>query len=566
MVATTQSLNYLAIIMEFLGGLALFLFGMSQLTNALKTVAGDRMRMVLGKFTTNRISALFSGAFITSIVQSSSVTTVILVGFVSAGLMTLSQSIGIIMGANIGSTITAQIIAFKVSRYSLLILAGGFFVSFISKNSTIKRYGEMVMGIGVIFFGMELMSSATTPLQTLDPMIALMARMENPWMGIVAGMIFTAVVQSSAATAGLLLVLAGQGIISLEAGITMVLGANVGTCITALIATLGKPRAAIQVALVHILYNVFGVLVWVAFIDQLADLARIVSPVYPELLGSDRLVKETPRQIANAHTIFNVANAVLFIGLVGPLGRLVTWLAPPIPAIEGEIIKPKYLDPIYLQTPSLAMNQVRLELGRLGYYVLEILKLASPAVLNGSKEELETLAKRKDVDLLHIAIIDFLRRIGEKGLTPKETKQLTLLLRVAGNMENMADVIQRDFIAYGFKRIKHNVVFSKRTCQIISPLYDEVAKAMELTIQALAKNNFGPANKVIAMKPAINELAEQVTNHLAQRLFSNEPDRITLYRIESDIIGQIKRLYYFVKRIAKKTAEMQDSTVEEQNE
>ena len=561
-----MTLNYSAIIMELLGGLALFLFGMTQLTNALKKVAGDRMRIVLGKFTTNRFSALFSGAFITSIVQSSSVTTVILVGFVSAGLMTLPQSIGIIIGANIGSTVTAQIIAFKVSQYSLLILAGGFFVSFISKNTTLKRYGEMVMAIGLIFFGMELMSSATKPLQTFDPMIALMARMENPWMGIVAGMLFTAVVQSSAATTGLLLVLAGQGIINLEAGITMVLGANVGTCITALLATLGKPRAALQVALVHILYNVLGVIVWVAFIDQLANLARIVSPIYPDLLGTVRLVKETPRQIANAHTIFNVVNAVLFIGFVGPLGRLVAWLAPQMPVTEAKTIKPKYLDSIYLQTPSLAMNQVRLELGRLGSYVLKILKLASPAVINGSKEELETLARRKDVDILHIAIIDYLRRIGEKGLSPKETKQLTYLLKIAGNMENMADVIQRDFVAYGLKRIKHKVVFSKQTRQAIKPLYDEVEKAMEVTILALEENNVESANRVVAMKPAINELAEKVTNHLAKRLLTNEPDRITLYRIETDITGQIKRLYYFAKRIAKKTAEMQQCPIDEQKE
>ena len=370
-------------------------------------------------------------------------------GFVSAGLITLSQSIGVIIGANIGTTVTAQIIAFKISHYSLLILAGGFFLSFISKDMTIKRYGEMVMGFGVVFFGMELMSSATKPLQTFDPIIALMARMENPWMGIIAGMLFTATVQSSSATTGVLLVLAGQGIISLEAGITLVLGANVGTCITALLATLGKSRDALRVSLIHILYNVFGVIIWVAFIDRLADLVRVVSPVYPELLVTDRLVKETPRQIANAHTIFNVANAILFIGLVGPLGRLVSWLVPSIPVTEGEIIKPKYMDPIYLQTPSLAMNQVRLELGRLGYYVLEIFKVASPAVIKGSKEELEALAKKKDVDLLHIAIIDFLRRIGEKGLSPKETRRLTFLLKIAGNMENMADVIQRDFIAYG---------------------------------------------------------------------------------------------------------------------
>ncbi|MGB5623079.1 MAG: Na/Pi symporter, partial [Gammaproteobacteria bacterium] len=211
--------------MGLLGGLALFLYGMDNLTSALKSVAGPRMRQLLSRLTRNRFEGVFTGAFTTAVIQSSSVTTVLVVGFVAAGLMRLEQSIGIIMGAEIGTTITAQIIAFKVTRYALAAVAVGFALYFVSGREVVRKYGIMLLGLGLVFYGMNLMGEATRPLRDFPPFIDLMTRLENPLMGILFGAAFTALVQSSSATTGVIIVLASQGLIELQAGIALALGA-----------------------------------------------------------------------------------------------------------------------------------------------------------------------------------------------------------------------------------------------------------------------------------------------------------------------------------------------------
>ncbi len=264
----------------------------------------------------------------TAVVQSSSVTTVLVVGFISAGLMSLTQSIGIIMGANIGTTITAQLIAFKITHYSLVLVAIGFFTLFCSKNEKARHYGHMIMGLGLIFFGMHLMSDGTKPLRSYQPFMEMMQQMDNPLWAILLAAGFTALVQSSSATTGLVITLAAQGFISLDAGIALIFGANIGTCITAILASIGKPREAVRAAVVHVLFNVAGVAIWFAFIPQLALFVTWLSPANPDLVGTARLAAETPRQIANAHTVFNVANTMLLIWFTAPLAWLVQRIVP----------------------------------------------------------------------------------------------------------------------------------------------------------------------------------------------------------------------------------------------
>ncbi|MCU7860160.1 MAG: Na/Pi symporter, partial [Candidatus Thiodiazotropha sp. (ex Lucinoma kastoroae)] len=228
--------------MKLFGGLALFLFGMEQMADALKAVAGERMKGILAKLTSNRFTGAATGAFVTAIIQSSSVTTVLVVGFITAGLMSLSQSIGVIMGANIGTTITAQIVAFKVTKAALLMIGVGFSMLFASKQDRIKHYGAMLMGLGMVFFGMSVMSDAMKPLRTYQPFLDLMISMENPLVGILVAAGFTGLVQSSSATTGIVIVMASQGFITLPAGIALAFGANIGTCVTAMLASIGKPR------------------------------------------------------------------------------------------------------------------------------------------------------------------------------------------------------------------------------------------------------------------------------------------------------------------------------------
>ncbi len=274
-----------AILMGLAGGLALFLYGMEKLTNALKLLAGDRMKNLLARMTSNRFKGVLTGATITATIQSSSVTTGLVVGFITAGLLSLRQSIGIIMGAEIGTTVTAQIIAFKVTKYSLMLVAAGFFLSFVPKSAKLKSYGTMVMGLGLIFFGMELMKGATSPLRDYEPFINTMQDLSNPVLAVLFSATFTALIQSSSATTGVIIVLASQGFLTLEAGIALVFGANIGTCVTAFLASIGKPREAVRSAMVHILFNSAGVLLWINFIEPLADFVRWISPVAEDLSG-----------------------------------------------------------------------------------------------------------------------------------------------------------------------------------------------------------------------------------------------------------------------------------------
>jgi phosphate:Na+ symporter len=343
------------------GGLALFLFGMDVMTQALKSAAGDYMKDILGKLTRNRFVGVGTGAFVTAVIQSSSVTTVILVGFISAGLMSLSQSVAVIIGANIGTTITAQILAFKVTKLALPIIAGGFLLSLTAKGNQWKQIGMITLGLGLVFYGMSIMSGALNPLRSYEPFVQFMISMQNPLLGAAVGALFTAVVQSSSATTGILIVMASQGLIGLESAIAIALGANIGTCVTAALATIGKPREAVRAALVHTLFNVAGVMIWISFIPQLAELAHWMSPSAEGLTGTDLLAAETPRQIANVHTFFNVINAFLFVGFTTQIARLVEWVIPDRPIMPQKAMLPKYLDDDLLTTPSIALETVRME-------------------------------------------------------------------------------------------------------------------------------------------------------------------------------------------------------------
>jgi phosphate:Na+ symporter len=340
----SASIDVFRLLMGLFGGLALFLFGIDQMSHGLKAVAGDGMASLLGGVTKNRFIGAITGAFVTAILNSSSVTTVLVVGFITAGIMTLTQSIGVIMGANIGSTMTAQIVAFNVTQYAMLPIAIGFGMIFFGKTESMKHGGAMLFGLGLLFGGMGVMSDAMYPLRSYPPFLELMGQLENPLLGILVGAVFTGLVQSSAATTGIAIVMASEGLMSLPAGIALALGANIGTCVTAILASIGKPVAARQAAAAHIVFNILGVLIWLPFISLLAQFSATISPSYPELEGAARMAKEVPRQIANAHTIFNVANTVLFIWFTGALARLVQRLVPDREEPSLEIIKPKFIN------------------------------------------------------------------------------------------------------------------------------------------------------------------------------------------------------------------------------
>ena len=416
--------------MTLLGGLAVFLYGMEQMAEALKKVAGDSMKQILARLTNSRIMGLITGAFVTAIIQSSSVTTVMLVGFVTAGLMSLSQAIGVILGADIGTTVTAQIVAFKVTKYALLLVALGFGLIFMGKKDHIKQYGHLIMGLGLIFFGMGIMSEGMQPLRTYEPFIALMQNVSNPVIGILVATLFTALVQSSSATMGVVIAMALQGLISLDAGIALALGANIGTCATAGLAAIGKPREAVRVAVAHVSFKIIGVIIIFPFIPYLADLVRDISPVAAAgVVGMEKLAVETPRQIANAHTIFNVGLAFTFLPFASWFARLCEWIVPDRPMEEEQALVPvTYLDDALIATPSLALERTRYEIGHMGEYVNEMLTHGIPMLLAGDREQIKEISRIDDkVDFLYKEIVAYLGKVSAKQLTDSQARELSNL-------------------------------------------------------------------------------------------------------------------------------------------
>jgi phosphate:Na+ symporter len=538
--------------MKLVGGLALFLFGMEQMADALKAVAGERMKVVLARLTNNRFMGALTGAFVTAIIQSSSVTTVLVVGFISAGLMSMAQSIGIIMGANIGTTITAQIVAFKVTKIALPMIAVGFSMLFFSNKEKIKQYGAMLMGLGLIFFGMSVMSEAMKPLRTFQPFLDLMVSMETPLIGILVAAAFTGLIQSSSATTGIVIVMASQGFITLPAGIALAFGANIGTCVTALLASIGKSREALRASLVHVLFNVFGVLLWVAFINHLAQFVTWFSPVHEGLSGIEKLGAETPRQIANAHTVFNVANTLIFIGLTGQFARLVEWLVPDKP-IEHELIaEPKYLDEDLLETPSLALDRVRLEIGHTGQRVMDMLQRIMPAMLDGNRSSLKEIARIDDeVDVLHGHIISYLGKLSRKSLTDVQSTEFVNLMAAANDLESIGDVVETDLAHLGNERIDKGISISESTREVFTHLHKEVSMSVAMALNAIMGKDQHAAQEVVAMKEDITRHVKSAELHQAHRLVVDEPKRREAYALEIDVIEKLKRVYYFAKRMSK---------------
>ena len=534
------------------GGLALFLFGIDQMTEGLKAVAGERMRSVLARLTSNRFMGAMTGAFVTAIIQSSSVTTVLVVGFTTAGLMSFAQSIGVIMGANIGTTITAQIVAFKVTKAALLMVAVGFSFLFFGKKGPLRHHGEIVMGLGLVFFGMSIMSDAMSPLRSFQPFLDLMAAMGNPFIGILAAAAFTALIQSSSATTAIVIVMATQGFITLPAGIALAFGANIGTCVTAMLAAIGKPREALRAAVTHVLFNVAGVLVWLAFIDQLANIVTTLSPSYPGLSGTQRLAAEAPRQIANAHTIFNIANTFIFIGFTTVIARLVEWMVPDRRLDHQGIIEAKYLDVDLLSTPSLALDLVRQEIKHMGEEVVDMLSRIMPAILHGSLATLDEIQKTDErVDALHAEIVVYLGRISSQELSKKQTVELMGLMDSVNDLENIGDVIEMNLVELGRRRIGKGVAISQPTQVVLTDFHHVVTDSVVAAIRAVGEDSYDDARSVMEMKKEIIRITNSAATHEANRLVADEPQRIEAYTIEMDIAEKLQRIFYFARRMAR---------------
>lgn len=534
---TTDSINWWTLIIGFAGGLALFLYGMDRMTESLRVIVGDRARQVLGKLTSNRFTGLLTGAGVTAVVQSSSVTTVLLVGFVSAGLMTFPQTIPVILGSNIGTTITAQIIAFNVAAWALGLVAIGYLIAVLGKKHSRRAQGSALIGLGLIFLGMTVMGDAMEPLRTYQPFIDAMEALDSLFVAMIVGALFTALVQSSSATTGVVIVLAGQGLISLEAGVALVLGANVGTGITAMLAAIGKPRDAQRVAVAHVMFNVLGVLIWLPFVDLLVTAV--------ENIGGG-----IQREIANAHTIFNVVNALVFLPFVGPFAALVTKLVPDKP--QTGAIAPRYIDDSLLATPSLALAKARMEMLRMAARVQGMLNSVLPAILDGDADEFERIEAMDDeVDELHGMILEFLGVVSQEKLSDESSAELVDLLEATNALEAVGDIIETNLIGLGRQRVENGVQVSEETRSLIEDYHHDIAQAFELALVAVTQKDDASARAVATMKKKINREELDLRQRFSERLVIDEPNRVATYRFEVDVLTQLKRVFYFTRRVAR---------------
>jgi len=553
-------LDWFFLTIGLLGGLSLFLYGMEKMSDALKIVAGEKMKDILAVLSSTRIMGLITGAIVTAVIQSSSVTTVMLVGFVTAGLMSLSQTIGVILGADIGTTITAQIVAFKVTKYALLLVAVGFIMLFISKREKIQQYGYMIMGLGMIFYGMSIMSDAMKPLRSYQPFLDLMTQMSNPLLGIFISAIFTALIQSSSASMGVVIVLAMQGLITLEAGIALALGANIGTCVTAGLATLGKPREAVRVAMCHVLFKIVGVLIILPFIGPFAKFVVSISPGPAEGLKElQAIASVVPRQVANAHTLFNIGVAFLFLPFISQFARLVFWLVPDKPLAEAEEFQPKYLNDMLFHTPSLALDAVRHEIKRMGKRVDIMNTAMMPAVLSGSMESLTAIREMdEEVDLLYKHIINYLADISKLNLNEVQTSKLMKLMGSANDLEHIGDVIEVNMVDLGRQRNQKSFKVSRETQKVINTVHMVVSDSLKAAIRAVVDDEQEYAVRVIQMKEDMNRLTNQADEHQARRLASEDSGKFEAYSVEIEIIEKLKRIYYHANRMATSVVEAGD--------
>lgn len=567
----TQEINFFLLTIYLMGGLAIFLYGMDLMSNALKMVAGDGMKKILATLTTNRLMGLLTGTFVTAIIQSSSVTTVMLVGFVSAGLMSLTQAVGVILGADIGTTITTQIVAFKVTKYASLFITAGFLMIFLGKTENLRHYGKLTLGLGMIFFGMGEMSDAMRPLRDYQPFLDMMQNVSNPLVGIAVATLFTGLVQSSSATMGVVVVLAMQGLIDLEGGIALALGANVGTCVTAGLAAIGKPREAVRVAVAHVTFKVAGVLLFVWFIPPFAEFIRSISPTAEANVTDMRaiLAAEVPRQVANAHTLFNIGLATLFLPFTNLFVRFCNWVVPEKATKKKALNKdtglppvyrPQYLEDSLLNTPAVAIGLVRREVTVMSDLLHTMVDDVLGATIEGNMKRMKQLRKQDDrVDEIYHGITRYLSKLGRQNLSSTVANDVLASTTVTMELEHIGDLIENNFYHLAEVCAKDGITLSKEEASTLKKYHKTVLQALETAISAYVNDDSRQASQVINMKSKVMKMDRHY--RIRQILALRETDtasELASFTLKTDICENLKRVFYYAKRIAKVVEESEN--------
>ncbi|PFL21324.1 sodium:phosphate symporter [Bacillus cereus] len=501
--------NIQDMIFQFIGGLGIFLFGIKYMGDGLQQAAGDRLRDILDRFTTNPLMGVLAGMLVTVLIQSSSGTTALTVGLVSAGFMTLRQAIGVIMGANIGTTVTAFIIGIKIGEYALPIMAVGAILLFFFKNKKVHSLGQVIFGFGMLFFGLELMSSGMKPLRSLESFQELMVSMsDNPILGIVVGTVFTLIVQSSSATIGILQELFGQGAIDLQAALPVLFGDNIGTTITAVLAAIGTSIAARRAALVHVIFNIVGTIIFTILLVPFTSLIQYFQTslnLNPEMT------------IAFAHGTFNVTNAVIQFPFIAVLAWIVTKL------IRGEDsaidFKPQHLNPIFIeQSPAIALTEAQKEIIRMAEFSLQGLKEANQ-FLNTQEKKHADMATQLEaaINNLDKKITEYLVLLSEKPLSHTDSEKHSVLAGVVGDIERVGDHVENLVELVDFQ-ISNRVSLSDEALTELNEMLELTISTLQDAINALTNFDTELAQTVIAKERKIDQMERVLRKRHVLRL------------------------------------------------
>ena len=554
----SNSISFFLLATGLFGGMGMFLYGMEMMSDGMKVTAGNSMRTILEKLTSNKYLAVFVGAFVTMVIQSSSATTVMLVSFVNSGLLAFSQALGVILGSNIGSTVTAQIVAFKVTDYALLLIAAGALMSLFSKKDTVKNLGYVILGFGLLFYGMKVMSDTMKPLRSDPAFNSILTSFENPFLGILAGAIFTALVQSSSATTGIVITLASGGSITLEAGIPLIFGANLGTCITALLAGLNASRDAKRVAVAHITFNLIGVLLFCFWIPTFADWVSQTS-------------QNIPRQIANAHTFFNIIASIVFLPFTGYIAKAIIHYFPD-KELDRNIEKPAvlHLDESLLDQPTAAINNAQAEIkGVVGLMERVVGTLVRPFINGQNLNDIEneevdlmsaTNQRVEKIDFLNDKITEYLVATSKSDLSTKQSKELFTLTSIVNYLSSMNDLMKLRFSTLVSKKDGINEDFSPEDQDEILKYHQRLIKQVKRLDKFFAKFDKAKAEKIIAKGKENKDLEQKYRLDRFERISSQDPSlgkSADLNQLHTQVMDLLKQVNIFIELIASSLLELE---------
>lgn len=513
----------MATVFGLLGGLALFIFGMNMMSESLQKVAGDKMKKVLGVLTRNAVCGMLAGALVTAVLQSSSATTVLVIGFVSAGLMSLKQGISVIFGANIGTTMTAQLMAFKISDYIMPIVFIGFLIAFIAKKEKVKFVGQTIFAFGLLFVGIEMMGDVMKPLATSPVFINMMEKVSHiPVLGVGVGMLMTLVVQSSSATIAVLQSFASQAgpdgasVIGLVGAIPILLGDNIGTTITALLASIGQSKDAKRCAIAHSVFNITGSFIFIWIIKPFAKFVEMISPKGNEL-------DVISRQIANAHMSFNIINTLIWLPLLSVMVKIVMFIVRDDKEVSIEDYKEKsFLDKNVISQPIAAMYLVSQEIRRAGRLVSEMIGNMKATVMNNDSKALAELEKNaKLVTEIDENTVSYISGMFSNGSLTEEQSSTTAgllyvlndIARVSKRCEDASPVIRA--------KLEGKYKFSKDAVEELGKVIDNVEIMYRTSIVSLENGDTKTARKVFDYRKELRNMEKKFNKNHLKRLRKN---------------------------------------------